>query len=66
MHEKEEKLIIMMRMNGMRMREYWLIVYLFNLAMSLITFFLFFCFGYYVLELVFFTETDYRLIVKNK
>lgn len=62
-HEKEEKLIIMMRMNGLRMREYWIVMYLFNFLISILTFFTFYLFGYYVLEFSFFTHTNTKLLV---
>ena len=35
--EKEEKLLEMMKMNGMKMKDYWLITYLFYLVISIIT-----------------------------
>ena len=53
--EKEEKLLGMMKMNGMRMREYWLMTFIFSVV---ITFLLFFLFGFFVLELDFFTDSS--------
>ena len=61
--EKEERLLEMMKMNGMRMRNYWFVSYLFNFAMYFIMIVVFFIFGYAVLELSFFTETNPGLLV---
>lgn len=48
--EKEQKLIQMMRMNGMTMRVYWGVNFMFNFAISLITFAVFFAFGYFFMD----------------
>ena len=61
-HEKEEKLIMMMRMNGLRMSNYWLVNYLFMVSFSLITYTVFYIAGYWVFELNFFTDTDPKLL----
>lgn len=63
--EKEEKLIQMMRMNGMKMRNYWLVSFTFNLAISLTTNLVFFLFGYFFMESAFFHQTgkDVLLLV---
>ena len=61
--EKEEKILEMMKMNGMRMREYWLITFLFNFFISVITFGVFFLFGRYLLKLDFFTDTSIVVLV---
>ena len=53
----------MMKMNGMKMRAYWIITILFNFLLSLITFLLFFILGVVLSRLTFFTETNYLLIV---
>lgn len=55
--EKEEKLIQMMRMNGMKMSNYWLIQFLFSFAISLITNFVFFIFGYVFMDNALFHQT---------
>ena len=47
--EKEEKLIQMMRMNGMSMLSYWAINFLYNLVISLATNLVFYLFGYFFL-----------------
>ena len=54
-HEKEEKLIIMMRMNGLKMSQYWIVSYLFSVSISLSIFAVFYFFGYYFLDIYFFT-----------
>ena len=56
--EKEEKLLEMMKMNGMRMREYWLMTFIFSFVITFFTFILFFLFGFFILELDFFTDTN--------
>ena len=61
-HEKEEKLIMMMRMNGLRMSNYWLVNYIFMVSFSLITYTVFYIAGYWVFELNFFTDTDPKLL----
>ena len=61
-HEKEEKLIMMMRMNGLRMSNYWLVNYIFMVSFSLITYAVFYIAGYWVFELNFFTDTDHKLL----
>lgn len=60
--EKEEKLIEIMRMNGLNIKYYWVSTFIFNFCLSLITFFIFFAFGRYVLALTFFTQTDAGLM----
>ena len=49
--QKEEKLIQMMRMNGMKMKNYWIVNFLFNLCISLITNLVFCVFGYIYLQI---------------
>lgn len=60
--EKEERLIQMMKMNGMSMTYYWLVTFLFNLILSLITSFIFYMFGYFLLKNTFFTQTPFTLL----
>ena len=60
--EKEEKLIQMMKMNGMKISSYWFVYFIFNLLLGLITNILFFLFGYFLLGIRFFTETSFALI----
>ena len=42
--EKEERLLEMMKMNGMRMRNYWSVTYLFNFSMYFLMIVIFFIF----------------------
>ena len=62
-HEKEEKLLIMMKMNGLQMFDYWIITYLFFLTMSILTFSIFYLFGRYIVSLVYFRDTSILLMV---
>lgn len=61
--EKEEKLLEMMLMNGMRMKFYWISTFFFLWISTLVTFSLFYIFGYYQLALSFFTETQFSILV---
>jgi hypothetical protein len=61
--EKEERLLEMMKMNGMRMRNYWFVTYLFNFLMYFVMIVIFFIFGFVFLKLSFFTETDPAILV---
>lgn len=56
--EKEEKLREMMKMNGMKMRNYWIINYIWNVSLYMVSTTIFICFGIFVLKLPFFTETN--------
>lgn len=61
--EKEERLLQMMKMNGMKMNDYWVMQFIFCGLMSAFTFGLFYFVGYYVIELTLFTETNSQLLV---
>ena len=50
-----------MRMNGMKMRYYWLVNFLFNLMLSCITATIFYLFGRFVLKNSFFIDTSLAL-----
>ena len=56
--EKEEKLIQMMRMNGMSIINYWFINFLYNFLISLATNIVFYLFGYIFLDMSFFHNTS--------
>jgi len=56
--EKEERLREIMKMNGLKMKNYWLVNYLWFLAMYMITAFIFILFGEFVLDTDFFTSTN--------
>lgn len=53
----------MMKMNGMKMLNYWLSLFLFNVLMTFFTFALFLFFGYTVLQLSLFTQTNFYLLL---
>ena len=57
--EKEEKLIQMMKMDGMKISSYWFVYFIFNLLLGIITNLIFFFFGYFLLGNRFFTETSF-------
>ena len=60
--EKEERLIQMMRMNGMGMLNYWAINFFYNLLISLLTNLVFYIFGYIYLENAFFQQVSLSVI----
>lgn len=60
--EKEEKLLEMMKMNGMRMKDYWIITYLFCVLITFFTYTFFYLFGYFVLRLDFFVDTGFSVL----
>lgn len=46
--EKEEKLLDMMKMNGLKMKNYWTVNIIFFLLITFITFLIFFIFGCFI------------------
>lgn len=60
--EKEEKLVQMMKMNGMKISNYWLVYGLFNFLLALLTNVIFFLLGSFVLSTNFFTKTSPLLL----
>lgn len=60
--EKEEKLIQMMKMNGLKISSYWLVYFIFNLMLSFLTNSIFFLLGYLLTGMRFFYETSGLLI----
>ena len=60
--EKEEKLIQMMRMNGMSIVNYWTINFVYNLIISLATNLVFYLFGYIFLDISFFRQTGFGVL----
>lgn len=56
--EKEERLQEFMKMNGMRMRNYWVVNFLFNFMVYGLTVGVFVLFGVYLTEIEFFTQTS--------
>jgi len=60
--EKETKLVENMKINGMKMYNYWLVNGVFNFCSYCITAILFWSFGRYVCDLDFFTDTNGRVL----
>jgi len=56
--EKEERLQEFMRMNGMRMWNYWLVNFGFDFFVYCLTVGLFFITGVFLVQLQFFTQTS--------
>ena len=56
--EKEERLREMMKMNGMKIKNYWLVNYLWNAALYLVSASIFLIFGTKILKVPFFVETN--------
>jgi hypothetical protein len=63
--EKEQRLLQNMKINGMRMRNYWMVNYLFNLTIYLITASSFFLFGLYIADFSFFVETARNFLLAS-
>jgi ABC-type multidrug transport system ATPase subunit len=55
--EKEERLLELMKMNGLRILNYWLVNFIFDFMLYAVTILVFMLFGAYILELQFFTQT---------
>jgi hypothetical protein len=60
--EKEEKLIEIMKINGMKMRYYWLSNFTFNFMLYLTTMIIFNFVGAFALNLSLFTQTNFFLL----
>lgn len=56
--EKEKRLIQTMRINGLKMSNYWLVNFVFSLLQYCVVMTVFYCSGYYLSGLTFFTDTD--------
>lgn len=63
--EKEERLQEMMKMNGMQMKYYWLVNYCFFLFLYIVAVALFYLFGLFVLNISFFTNTNFWIMVTH-
>ncbi len=61
--EKETRLIEIMKINGLRMSNYWLVNFIFNLGFFSITMFVFLLAGSKVFRLEIFTETNLAIFV---
>lgn len=60
--EKETRLLEIMKINGMKMQNYWTVNFVFNLVFYLVTSFVFLVFGSKVFKLQMFTETNLALL----
>jgi len=56
--EKEEKLISIMKMNGLKMWKYWAVNFMFDFCIYLIMVAVFFLFGIFILKLSYFIESN--------
>ena len=56
--EKEEKLQDFMKMNGMKIMSYWVVNFVFDFFIYTMTVGIFMVFGYFIVELEFFTQTN--------
>jgi len=61
--EKEERLREMMKMNGMKMANYWLVNYIWNFFIYLPSAIFFLLFGYFVVQMPFFVGTSLFLLI---
>ena len=61
--EKEEKLIQMMRMNGMSMKWYWFVNFLFNFAISILTNVIFCLAGFLFIDQGLFHGTSWLIVI---
>ena len=61
--EKEERLIQNMKINGLKMKNYWLVNMCFNYAVYLTAALSYIYFGKYVSGLSFFTESNWSIMV---
>lgn len=61
--EKEERLVQMMKMNGMKISNYWLVYFIFNFILCTITNIVFFLLGAFVLKTQFFISTSPILLI---
>lgn len=53
----------MMKMNGLKIMNYWIANYIFFFSMFMTTGVFFFLFGYYIVEVTLFTETNQILLL---
>ena len=61
--EKEERLVQMMKMNGMKISSYWLVYIVFNFLLAAITNIVFFLIGNFALSTNFFLKTSPGLLI---
>lgn len=63
--DKEQKMLEMMKMNGMKMLHYWGITYIFCMIITFMTYIVFVLFGIFALKLDFFDQTNLGLMVTS-
>jgi hypothetical protein len=61
--EKETRLIENMKINGMKMSNYWKINYLFNLVFYMITALIFLFFGMTIFDLQVFSDSNFMVLL---
>jgi len=61
--EKEERLREMMKMNGLKMRNYWIANYIWNLVLYFPSAAVFLLFGIFVVQMPFFTDTNIFILI---
>lgn len=61
--EKEERLREIMKMNGLKMRNYWIVNYLVSFSLYVISTLIFIIFGKFILETDFFTDTSFSVLI---
>lgn len=61
--EKEQRLLQNMKINGMRMSNYWIVTFIFNFILYVVYMSFYYGFGKYVSGLTFFTETNETIMV---
>ena len=61
--EKEQRLVQMMKMNGMRITNYWFVYFIFSMLLCLVTNLVFFLMGAFVLKTQFFEKTSALIII---
>ena len=61
--EKEERLVQMMKMNGLKITNYWLKFFVFNLMLCVITNLIFYLLGTLVMDSLFFVKTSKFLLL---
>lgn len=61
--EKENKLVEIMKINGMKMTYYWLSLFTYNFIIYATTFIIFFLFGLFVFKFNLFTSTSLLLMI---
>jgi len=60
--EKEKRLIEIMKINGMKMSNYWMVSYFFNYLLYTVVIFVFMFWGRYVFRFNMFTNTNFLLL----